>query len=145
MSHTKLKVSPYGIRLFALADDCTVVMETDEGTLTWVILEGFVTDFRSPRGIVGDLVDFVIPNAGPIDQAVCYLVHDSNYSTMADGQHPVSRAVADELLCQSLKLAGLSDVKCDLVYEAVRALGESPYEEATEWGNSAKFNFEWEA
>ena len=144
MAHTKLEVSPYGIRLWALAEDCHIVMHTDEGTLEAVALAGFVTDFRSPRGVAGDLVDMFIPNTGSIDQAACYLFHDLSYTCLADGSHPVSRCVADDLLHQSLKLAGMSDEKAMIVYDAVRLLGEDAYDAPTEWGNSSKFTFRWD-
>lgn len=143
MSHTKLEVSPYGERLWQLVEPCIISMHTDEGLLTMEVATNFVTDFRSPRGVLGDLVDVFIPNAGSEEVAVCFLYHDACYTQDMEDNHPVSRPLADEILFESLKKAGFSDLRAGIVYEAVRNLGEGPWDQSPEWGNETRWKFDW--
>ena len=145
MAHSDLVVSPVGDRLWELAENCVISMHTDEGVLTMDIAKGYVTDFRSPRGVLGDIVDIFTPNTGTNAQACCYLFHDCCYTMDANGDHPVTRNVADELLYESLKYCGMSGLRAAVIWDTVRTLGEGPWEEPTEWGNGTRYNFEWDA
>lgn len=144
-AHTKLSYIPVGDRLWMLDTDLEVCLHTDEGCLEYSLLEGFVTNFRSPGGLAGDLIDIFIPGIGNEGIAVSWCVHDAGYQSMTDGQHPVSRCIADDLLHQMLRRYGMSDAKAWSVYEAVRHFGEPAYDAPTEWGNSGKIRFSWGA
>ena len=145
VSHGKLEVSPKSDRLWVLDTPCTVAMHTDEGTLRATALKGFVTDFRSPHGVIGDIVDVFVPGIGTVATACCYLFHDMCYTFCTDGEHCVSREIADQMLRDGLLLAGMDPFTATAVYDAVRLAGGSPWDEPVEFGNDSKYTFHWDA
>ena len=87
------------------------------GTLVYQIRPSYVTDFRSGPSIVNPL----IPKIGDIKLALAWLIHDVNYHGFT------SKKLADRLLLEMLKHAGLGTVKSHAVYYAVKFFAGSHY------------------
>ena len=138
-----LVVRPLGDRLYMLPHNFSVTIRTDEGAFAFKFIAGFVTNFRSG----GVAVDLFIDQVGDEKKALCYLVHDAMYTPCAalGMEHPVSRKKADTLLREALNHCGMGSFKAALVYNSVRAFGESAYEEDDKLTleNSRMFTFEW--
>lgn len=138
-----LAVTPMGNRLYRVANDTSVCVDTDEGVFCFYFKKGFVTNFRSG----GPLVDRFVDQVGDEKKSLCYLVHDAIYTPCAslNGHHPISREKGDELLRAALLWAKMEPYKATLVYYSVRWFGESAYEEddALTSLNSKLFMFEW--
>ena len=139
-----LAVTPLGNRLYKTIFHTLVTVETDEGNLVFKFMPGFVTNFRSG----GRLVDGFVDQIGDEKKALCYLVHDAMYTPCSrlNGEHPVSRALADDVLRAGLVWAGMSKIKAAIVYSSVRVFGSSAFEDDDELteSNSSRFSFEWE-
>ena len=138
-----LAVTPLGDRLYRLSEPITISIATDEGTLVYSFEAGFVTNFRSG----GPLVDRFVDQIGDESKAICYLTHDAAYTPCkaCSGEHPISKALADKILMESLILAGMSKWKAKIVHTAVKLFGGEAYEEDDELTetNSKLFTFEW--
>lgn len=81
-----------------------------------IVPAGFETDFASvPR-----LPLVYLATGGIARQAA--VVHDYLYST---GQHP--RQIADRVFLDAMKVSGVSWIKAQLMYSAVRLFGASRY------------------
>ena len=141
-NHTLL-VTPLGDRLYRVGTPIKITIATDEGTLVYSFKEGFITNFRSG----GPLVDRFVDQIGDAEKAICYLVHDAAYTPCkaCDGEHPISKALADTILRESLILAGMSKWKARIVYTIVYLFGDSAYEDDDNltFANSKLFSFEW--
>lgn len=145
LSTPSLAVTPLGDRYYKLSNDTVVYVHTPEGCLTFSFKSGFVTNFRSG----GRLVDGFIDQIGDEHKAIIYLLHDAAYTPCAscNGEHPLSRAMADEILRDGLAWAGMSKFKRNLVYYSVRAFGRKAYEEDDHLTETNKelFSFTWSA
>lgn len=144
LSLPELPVVPLGNRLYKLAQDYKVTVVTDEGLFIYKFKKGFITNFRSGGLLVDGFVDQI--GDGPEIQA-SWLIHDAAYTPCDafDGEHPISRARADEILKACLLHAGMKPYKANIVYYSVRWFGGSAYEEDDELteSNSVLFTFDW--
>lgn len=142
-NHDHLAVTPIGDRYYRLADPTRMTAHTSIGTFILDMKEGVITNFRS--GGLG--VDMFIDQIGDEDKSKIYLYHDLFYTPCAalNGEHPVSRKLADEFLRDGLAWAGMSKVKRNLVYGSVRLFGKSAYEEDDKLTltNMELFTFQW--
>ena len=88
-----LAVTPIGDRLYKVACDTKVSVQTDEGVFLFKFLRGFTTNFRSG----GVAVDSFIDQIGDERKSLCYLVHDAIYTPCEalGGEHPLSRKKGD--------------------------------------------------
>ena len=140
-----LAVIPIGERLYDAAYDNRIEVVTDEGTFCFDFRKGFTSNYRSGGALVDKFIDQVVSEkVGPI-----WWFHDLCYTPCAalGMEHPVSRKLADELLRAALIWAGMPKWKANVVYYAVRAFGESAYndDDALTSSNSKLFTFEWKA
>lgn len=136
-------VCPLGNRFYRLATDTIIRIITDEGDFIFSFKAGFVTNFRS--GAI--FIDYFIDQLGDRLMQVAYLCHDGAYTPCAalKMEHPLSRALSDELLRAILVYAKIGEFKASIVYISVRLYGKSAYEDddkLTET-NSKLFTFEW--
>lgn len=140
-----LAVTPLGNRYYKLAQDTSISVITDIGCLEFGVKQGLVTNFRSG----GPLVDRFVDQIGDEQKSLIYLIHDLMYTPCDDcnGEHPVTRELADELLRAGLEWAGMGKFKRNVVYYAVRAFGKSAYEEDDDLTDTNKvlFTFSWSA
>ena len=91
-----LAVIPIGDRLYKSATDNRIEVVTDEGTFRFDFRKYFTSNYRSGGAFVDQFIDQVVSEkVGPI-----WWFHDLCYTPCAalDGEHPVSRKLADELL-----------------------------------------------
>lgn len=141
--NTGLEVVSIGNRRYRLIKPITIDLITTHGNMRFSVLAGFVTDFRSG----GPLVDPIIDQLGNYDMQLAYLVHDICYTPCSrlDGEHPVSRKLADDLLDCMLKRAGMGKFRRFLVNRSVRWFGSSAYENDDQHTafNTHLFKFEW--
>ena len=91
---------------------------------------GYTTDFGSvPKAVRGG-----ISNTGAIN--IIYMLHDGGYGIdwpkMCPAAAAFTREDIDTLLYLGLKERGMSDIKADLVYDAVRVAGGGSH-----WRHSA--------
>ena len=140
-----LAVTPMGDRYYKLAHDTKISVFTDIGCLEFGVKQGLVTNFRSG----GPLVDRFVDQIGDQQKSLIYLIHDLCYTICDDcnGEHPVTRELADEFLRAGLEWAGMSKFQRNVVYYAVRAFGKSAYEEDDHLTdtNRVLFTFSWSA
>lgn len=140
-----LAVTPMGDRYYKLAQDTQIFVITDVGCLEFFGKQGFITNFRSG----GRLVDGIVDQVGDEHKSLIYLIHDMCYTPCdaCNGEHPISREMADEFLRAGLEWAGMGKFKRELVYRSVRLFGESAYEEDDELTatNRVLFTFSWPA
>lgn len=138
-----LAVTPIGDRLYRLACDTKVSVQTDEGVFLFEFLRGFTTNFRSG----GVAVDSFIDQVGDERKSLCYLVHDAVYTPCdaLGGEHPLSRIKGDEMLKAGLLWAGMGKFRAALVYNSVRLFGHDAYwdDDALTSYNSRRFAFGW--
>lgn len=107
-----------GDRLYKLTKRYYVKLITDEGTLICTMFPGWVTDYRSGCSII----DPIIPWKGNDQYNAIVLAHDFFYSGW------VSKKLADDLLCQGMKLSGeIGSIRAGLVHFALNKFGESHY------------------
>lgn len=139
-------VQPIGNRHYALDNEelkITVITKED-GIFKLTVLENFLTDFRSG----GPLVDLFIDQIGSTtDKQVCYIFHDAAYNTLPNGQHILSKDIADELLRAMLVFVGVSKWKASMVKFAVAHFGDKAYNVEDQYSeqNHDKIKFEWSA
>lgn len=136
-------VIPVGNRYYDLADDTRILVHTSEGCMVFDFKKSFRTNFRSG----GILVDGFVDQVGDTQKALIYLLHDAAYTpcVACNGEHPISRELADEFLRDGLRWAGMGKFKSNVVYYSVRAFGKKAYEEDDELTetNSKLFSFTW--
>jgi len=115
-----------GPDLYRILRDVRVDVVTDEGTYKYTMRAGFLTDMRSGS----HCIDSIIPKFTENNKYnLAILVHDFNYTKMSDGQHPVSKETADEMLRQMALLSGqIGSFKASLMKTAVKLFGGSAYE-----------------
>lgn len=140
---TEVSVIPLGNRYYSLYKPYVIRVYTDEGVFSFAFKEKFITNYRSG----GKLVDFFIDQIGNAKTQIAYLLHDACYTPcfMLDGEHPLSKNLADELLEAMLIFAGMSSWKASLVHTSVKLFGTSAYEDDDELTerNSKLFTFLW--
>lgn len=145
MDRPSLVVEPIGNRYYKLAQDTRISVITDIGCLDFSVKQGFITNFRSG----GVAVDKFVDQIGDQQKSLIYLIHDLCYTICDDcnGEHPVTRELADEFLRAGLEWAGMGKFKRNVVYYAVRAFGKSAYEEDDDLTetNRVLFTFNWAA
>ena len=138
-----LSVTPIGDRYYRINCDTKIKSVTSIGCFNVFVQAGFITNFRSG----GVLVDGFVDQVGDEQKSLVYLLHDIFYTPgdSCGGEHPVSRALADEFLRDALAWAGMGSFKRNLVYRSVRMFGNSAYVEddnLTET-NRKLFKFSW--
>lgn len=96
-----------------------IEIQTDliPGVLIYDIHPGYITDFRSGPSIVNPF----IPKIGDIKLAMAWMVHDINYHGF------LSKKYSDQLLREMLEYAGISKLKRNSVYYAVKFFAGSHY------------------
>lgn len=104
-------------KYWQLTSDYKVELITDEGTLSYCMYSGWITDLRSGSSVI----DCIVPKKGNKYYDAVILTHDSNYSGH------VSKDVADDLLRQGMIMSGLSSWRAKLAYIAVQAFGKGGY------------------
>lgn len=103
-----------GRRLFSLISPLNYQSKLIPGIL--VVDAGFVTDYGSvPR------LPVVYSILGEIAHEP-YVIHDMMYSKAI-----VAREVADRILAEALRVMGIPEWKCEVIYEGARIGGESHY------------------
>jgi hypothetical protein len=115
-----------GKDLWRLASKVLCAIHTEkDGVLRYTMHPGFPTNMRSGSHVI----DSIIPkftNNNLYNLAI--LVHDFNYTCYKDGEPPVSRLLADQLLKQMALLSGeIGSFKAALMYSALRIGGGSAY------------------
>lgn len=139
-----LCISPLGNRLYAIAKETLIEIETDEGTFHKCFMPGFVTNFRSGGLFVDRFVDQI---GSTLEQQVLWLNHDADYTPCAwrNGEHPVSKELADDILLAGLEFLNVGYIKRESIYWSVRLFGRKAYEEDDELTekNSTLFRAAW--
>ena len=143
LDQPSLAVTPMGDRYYKLAHDTKISVFTDIGCLEFFGKQGFITNFRSG----GRLVDGIVDQVGDEQKSLIYLIHDMMYTPcdFCNGEHPVTREMADEFLRDGLEWAGMGKFKRELVYYSVRVFGKSAYEEDDHLTSTNRmlFTFNW--
>ena len=144
-SMPNVAVIPMGDRYYKLANDTRIIVHTDTGCMIVDVRAGFITNFRSG----GIAVDGFVDQIGDEKKSLIYLLHDIFYTPYSalDGEHPISRELADEFLRDGLAWAGMGKFKRNVVYYSVRAFGKSAYVEDDHLTktNMELFTFHWSA
>jgi len=135
-----------GVDLWRLSNQVCVDVKTSEGILCYHMNPGFPTNMRSGS----HLIDWLIPKFTRNNKYnLALLCHDFAYTKMADGQNPISRELADELLRQMCILSGeLGAARAAIMHRALRIGGAPAYGCANEGdyeGAEAFMRFRWEA
>lgn len=95
-----------------------VIFECSDGCRAYVAYPKWITDKRSGSS----LADCVIPKWSDDDQYQAVIIcHDMSYSGS------VSKAIADELFYQGLRLCGYSKIRAGMAFQAVDKFGDSGY------------------
>jgi hypothetical protein len=126
----------------------TCWVETDQGTLTYTALPGWVTDLRSGASILNAVMPKSFATA---EGLAAILVHDLNYTEMSNGWHPINDFhAANDLLRQMLVMSDeVSKFQAWLAWRAVEWFGKSNYYELVTdpaspyFGNGKRMRFEW--
>lgn len=128
-------------RFFELQNRVEATVFTDEGKLCYTLLPGFKSNFRSGPGIV----DCIVPHIGNKDVQICWLLHDVAYNADSDGNHILSKELADEILRQMLIRAGFNSWTARCVYGSVKLFGQSAYDEYDDVckHNEGLYTFHW--
>jgi len=122
----KIKTEFVKERFYKLAEPVLIAINTSEGVYRWELEAGFVTDMRSGAGII----DAVIPQfTGNNQYNLAILAHDAGYTQDQDGNHYLSKDLADEFLYQMAFMSGeLGKFRAKLMWAAVRTpLGNKAY------------------
>lgn len=116
-----------GTDLWRLSTQVSVNVSTNEGKLCYTMLPGFPTNMRSGS----HLIDWLIPKFTKNNKYnLALLCHDFAYTKLANGENPLSRELADELLRQMCILSGeLGSFRAALMHRALRIGGGSAYNE----------------
>jgi len=133
-----------GNDLYRLSQPVHAEVLTNEGKLVYDMRIGFPTNMRSGS----HLIDWLIPKfTKNNDYNLALLCHDFAYTKLDNGQNPLSRAVADELLRQMVILSKqLGPKRARIMYEFVSKFGASAYEceNTGEYADAGLFmKFEW--
>lgn len=133
--------------LYRIAKDVSAKVYLEgEGVLKYNILKGFPTNMRSGSAIINSIIPKFSEN-NLYNLAI--LIHDFNYTKLANGDNPVSRLMADEMLRQMVIMSGeLGSFRASLMYNALRIGGGSAYESENDgdYSNASNFmEFRWEA
>lgn len=143
----KIPVIPLGDRYYMTSAKCSriEIHTKKDGVFVFNFFADFVSNYRSG----GLVVDRFVDQIGNADQQCSYLSHDAAYTPCkaCNGEHPISKQVADDLLRGCLIYSGMSKVKANVVYWSVNLFGRKAYEEDDEFTkmNSGLFTFEWRA
>ncbi|MCL1956201.1 MAG: hypothetical protein FWF63_02660 [Fibromonadales bacterium] len=115
-----------GVDLWRLSKPVYVEVLTNEGKLCYTMHIGFPTNMRSGS----HLIDFLIPKFTKNNKYnLALLCHDFAYTKLPNGENPLLRDEADELLRQMVIMSGeLGSLKAGLMYKALRIGGASAYE-----------------
>lgn len=123
LGHRELLLKPIGSDLFKIPNDNKVTIKIKkEGVLIVDIAKGFITDM----GSIPHFFKRFIPYIGNQGVSIAYLVHDALYA-----KQMVSQKLADKILRDMLKKAGVSGWKVWMVYSALKVRGSAAYEEVT--------------
>ena len=128
-------------KFWQLTSDYNVDLVTDEGTLSYCMYSGWITDLRSGSSVI----DVIVPKKGNKLYDASILCHDFNYSGH------VTKNIADDLLRQGMIMSGLSSWRARLAYIAVQAFGNGGYYNIDDampepYSNNRCFEkFTWEA
>lgn len=137
--HGPITLTPVGNRHFRMDKALDFTVYTTDQQIDAHIWKGFVTDFRSG----GPFVDKFIDQFGETPKIqVSYLLHDLCYTKWLNKRHFKSRDWADDILRACLIYAGMSKVKANLVWGAVRVFGKSAYTDDDQYSlaNATKFS-----
>ncbi|MDR2593937.1 MAG: DUF1353 domain-containing protein [Fibromonadaceae bacterium] len=115
-----------GVDLWRLSKAVYVEVITNEGKLCYTMDIGFPTNMRSGS----HLIDFLIPKFTQNNlYNLALLCHDFAYTKLPNGENPIPRAEADELLRQMVIMSGvLGRFKAWLMYKVLRLFGQSAYD-----------------
>jgi len=133
-----------GQDLWRLKFQVSVNVLTNEGELVYTMKPGFPTNMRSGS----HLIDFIIPKFTKNNSYnLAILCHDFAYTKLPNGENPISRKLADELLRQMCILSGeLGYIRAGIMYGALRIGGGSAYnsENKGEYADAGDYmRFEW--
>ena len=105
----------------------------NEGVHVWNTEAGQETDFRSG----GRAIDCIAPWIGNTDMMISWYCHDLAYRSKY-----ISKKLADAILIQMLKRAGLSSWRAWMVGAGLKIGGTPAYEDVED---SSKIKFRWPA
>jgi len=133
-----------GVDLYRLTNPVYAEVLTNEGKLCYTIDIGFPTNMRSGA----HYIDWLIPKfTGNHKYNLALLCHDFAYTKLPDGNNPITKDVADELLRQMVIMSGqLGRGRARIMYEFVSKLGGSAYssENTGEYANAGEYMaFKW--
>jgi len=135
-----------GVDLYRVKNDIAVDVFTSEGRLRYFIAPGFPTNMRSGS----HCIDWLIPKFTKNNKYnLAILCHDFAYTRNRQGDHYLSRELADELLRQMCIISGeLGSARAAIMHRALRIGGGSAYESENtgDYEGAENFiNFRWEA
>jgi hypothetical protein len=124
--NSKIVTEFAGQDLYRLKQRVELRVKTTEGVLHYTMFPGFLTNMRSGS----HAIDVIIPKFTENNRYnLALLCHDFNYTRLTNGDHPVSRELADALLKQMVLMSReLGSFKAALMYRVVRLFGGSAYE-----------------
>ncbi|GBU23825.1 hypothetical protein R83H12_00443 [Fibrobacteria bacterium R8-3-H12] len=141
-SHIKTEFASHD--MYRLSGPVYVEVYTSEGRLCYSMKPGFPTNMRSGS----HAIDWLIPKfTGNNKYNLALLCHDFAYTKLPNGENPLSRELADELLRQMCILSGeLGSFRAAIMHRALRLCGGSAYEceNAGDYAGAEEFmRFEW--
>jgi len=118
-----------GEDLYKLKEQVSVSVFTNEGKLCYTMLPGFPTNMRSGS----HCIDWLIPKfTGNNKYNLALLCHDFAYTKLPNGENPLPREEADELLRQMVIMSGefkiFAEARAWAMWQAVDKFGGSAYE-----------------
>jgi len=133
-----------GEDLYKVQNKVNAEVITNEGTLHYTIKPGFPTNMRSGS----NAINWFIPKfTGNNKYNLAILCHDFAYTKLPNGNNPLSKEVADELLRQMVIMSGqLGSIKAAVMYQFVDKLGGSAYysENTGDYADAGEYMaFEW--
>jgi len=133
-----------GTDLYKLSLPVHVEVLTNEGKLVYDMAIGFPTNMRSGSHII----DWLIPKFTENNEYnLAILCHDFAYTKLPNGNNPLTKKVADELLRQMVIISGqLGFIRAALMYQFVDKLGGSAYnsENTGDYVTAGNYmDFEW--
>jgi len=143
---TRIMTEFAGQDLYRLTNYVIVYVYTNEGKLRYDIKPGFPTNMRSGS----HCIDWLIPKfTGNNRYNLALLCHDFAYTKMKDGNNPLSRELADEILRQMVIISDeLGSVRAGIMHKALRIGGGSAYEceNTGDYAGAENFmSFYWDA
>jgi len=135
-----------GVDLWRVKNHVIVYVYTNEGKLCYKIKPGFPTNMRSGS----HCIDWLIPKfTGNNRYNLALLCHDFAYTKMKDGDNPLSRELADEILRQMVILSReLGSIRAGIMHKALRIGGASAYysENTGDYAGAENcMEFDWDA